>query len=457
MRLNPCLLNPKSRLPTTTATRSSPPPPSSSFSWLQALKTKELQHIAQKTGLPSSGTKHVLLGALQNGLARHQRDHGLVQIPNEKRGGLGNGLRILSIDMGIRNLAFAVLGVSGGIGDGPGPGSGDGMAQSFLDKGKEKEANTDGRLELSLDTWRRVSLPLDRGFSVEEFGRYLDSAASASASVSGSDSSSDNLNLDTPGPIGKSQEEKPQPQSEDKAQAQTQEKAKEKVKESFSLPVYATHAHSIVTTLLDRYNPTHILIERQRFRSGGGAAVQEWSLRVGVFEGMLWAVLHSLQQQKAAARGGHGAVGLSPKVIAIEPSRVGRFWMPSSSLTSSSSSSSSSSSGSDGKKMNGKKSTSREGKKVKVDLVGSWLENSVFSIHDGSGVQGWVDGYMARWKRSTGSKSKSKSTASGPDALEIGKLDDLADCLVQGVTWLEWERMKSRVVENGLTGIDVPP
>ncbi|BCS29055.1 uncharacterized protein APUU_70625S [Aspergillus puulaauensis] len=454
MRLTPRLLSPKSKLSTTTTTvtkvTQSSPPPSSSFSWLQALKTKELQHIAQKTGLPSSGTKPVLLGALQDGLARHRRDHEVVQIPKEKGNGKGNdngngnGLRVLSIDMGIRNLAFAVLGVSGGVGFGDGMGS-------FLDEKKEVKAG--GALELSLDAWRWVSLPLDRGFSVEEFERYLDSAASVSASASGSDSSD---NLDTP--IGKGRGKKPQTQSEDKAhtqaQAQTQEKAKgkEKEKESFSLPVYATHAHSIVTTLLERYSPTHILIERQRFRSGGGAAVQEWSLRVGVFEGMLWAVLHSLQQQKrAAASGDHGVVGLSPKVIAIEPSRVGRFWVPPSTSSSSSSSSS------DEKKINGKKSTSREGKKVKIDLVGSWLENSVFSTHDGDGVQGWVDAYMAKWKRSTGSKSKSKSTASGPNALEIGKLDDLADCLVQGVTWLEWERMKSRVVKDGLGGIDIPP
>lgn len=435
MRLTPRLLNPKSKLPTrttTTVTRSSPPP-SPSFSWLQALKTKELQHIAQKTGLPSSGTKPVLLGSLQDGLARHQRDHELVQIPKEKRSGDGNGkgLRILSIDMGIRNLAFAVLGVSGG-GFGSGDGDGDGMG-SFLDK--EKRVKASGALELSLDTWRRVSLPLDRGFSVEEFGRYLDSAASSS----GSDSSD---NIDTP--IAKGRGKKPQSQSEDKAE---KAKGKEKEKESFSLPVYATHAHSIVTTLLERYNPTHILIERQRFRSGGGAAVQEWSLRVGVFEGMLWAVLHSLQQQNAAAAGGHhGILGPNPKVIAIEPSRVGRVWLPPSSSSSPGE-----------KKKGGKKSTSREGKKVKIDLVGSWLENGVFSTHDGNGVQGWVDGYMAKWKRNTGSKSKSKLMAPGPSALDIGKLDDLADCLVQGVTWLEWERMKSKVVKNGLGGIDVPP
>lgn len=434
-------------------------------------------------------------------------------------------MRILSIDMGIRNLAFAVLGVY--------PGGSGGFGGSGCE------------LDLRLDAWRRVSLPLDRGISVEEFGRYLDtppghdqpsldSGTADAEDIQPKTKTKTNTNTKT--------KTKTQNQSENQTQSKEQENTKDRKekekKPPFYLPVYAAHAHSMLTTLLTRYRPTHVLIERQRFRSGGGAAVQEWSLRVGVFEGMLWAVLVSLRGQNLnsilnpslnlnsspspglspdplqddglnlgglnlGCEGEDGGLegslepGDIPRVISIDPSRVARFWAPASSSPSSPSSASSakaddSEAGASKNKItttttskSKNTSTNRESKKLKIDLAGSWLENHLFSIRgagaedhkdhnnkgkhkDKSSVQPWVDAYMAKWMKSTKAKSKSpkgstdggggaRKANSNNAAVDIGKLDDLADCLVQGMTWLEWEGAKGRIARDGVVvGGDVP-
>ncbi|KAL2833412.1 mitochondrial resolvase Ydc2 [Aspergillus cavernicola] len=380
-------------------------------------------------------------------------------------------MSILSIDMGIRNLAFAhlrcresFLSSSGSFsarGGGHGHGYGDG----------------DGGGKLVLNTWRRISLPLTRGFSITEFENYLDSplppqivSKTCSQSQSSDRESKRETKLDS------------NIASDTDTDTELGNEGKKESKPPFSLPIYAQHAHSIISTLLSRYNPTHILIERQRFRSGGGSAVQEWSLRVGVFEGMVWAVLHTLRVQQLQERqqlsAGFGmGVGFygGPRVFSIEPGRIGRYLISSGSSTTTTSFPDVSGDV-DGTGTGKKRTTrsSREGKKLKIDLVGSWLENGLFEISaDSDGVQPWVDEYLAKWKKEKKNK-KDKKPAPNPKSklkkisdlgtdnkgdvgararVDIGKLDDLADCLIQGVTWLEWEGMKGRVGRDGVDAI----
>ncbi|KAL5342577.1 mitochondrial resolvase Ydc2 [Aspergillus crustosus] len=403
------------------------PDPYSAFPFLHSLKSAQLQALARKTGLPTTGLKAGIVKSLEGGLADYKREVSILPRDGRERG--NEGMRILSIDMGIRNLAFACLVVPGSLSAG-----GPRLGRAAKGRGGDEK--------VELTTWRRISLPLDRGFSVQEFGRYLDESLASTSPLS--PLSSDDTNADKDLKIG------PRPR---KKNAEEKEKTE---KESFSLQVYATHAHSIISTLLARYNPTHVLIERQRFRSGGAAAVQEWTLRVGVFEGMIWAVLYSLSQQKppppeVQGRGvenekGRGkGLGSGPRVIAIEPARVGRFWATSSDTNSGSEP------GSEKKKK--RKISSRENKKLKIDLVGSWLSDEAFSV--GKSASEWVDGYVRKWKQSSrtisGSRSKSKSKGESEAGLvDVGKLDDLADCLVQGMTWLEWEGMKGQIVRDGI-------
>jgi cruciform cutting endonuclease 1 len=197
----------------------------------------------------------------------------------------------------------------------------------------------------------------------------------------------------------------------------TKEDGKEKIgkeKETFCPSVYASNAYALLNTLLSSYNPTHILIERQRFRSGGGSAVQEWTIRVGVLEGMLYAVLHTLRQE----RGGDVS---KIQVHGIEPGRVVKYWID----------------------REGGKMSAREVKKAKISIVGELLEGGKVGVPEGA-VGDLVGMYLGKVNGKVNGKGK----------IDVGKLDDLADCLLQGVTWLEWEGMRERLVKGVFEGLE---
>lgn len=184
--------------------------------------------------------------------------------------------------------------------------------------------------------------------------------------------------------------------------------------------------------------------------------MQEWSLRVGVFEGVLYAVLYTLARQRRLGLSSYEPVffsgffgsgnpvdfGPGPVVHGIEPSRVLRYWSERVGFKSFS--------------LEGKeKKTAKDVKKVKIDLAGHWLDpehpitgendedgdlSTDLIVGEDVGLNETLRAYLAKWHKKRG-KGKGK---------DIGKLDDLADCLVQGVTWLEWQVVRDRILRDGV-------
>ncbi|KAJ5281565.1 hypothetical protein N7478_006937 [Penicillium angulare] len=335
------------------STSSTPESAFASPTWLSARKASELQQLARATGIQSSGTKSVLTQRISSSFLNQ---HHQTNNPNDP-------WRVLSIDMGIQNLAFAHLVV-------PCPFSMDIHTRT-----------TSPVTPPALTAWRRVA--------VSEFTKESDLSSKIGSEIQ-----------------------------------QTQTESTSALE--FTPALYAETAYKLITTLLSTYNPTHIIIERQRFRSGGGSAVQEWTIRVGVFEGMLYAVLRALKAER----------GYGPFVEGVEPKRVVGYLGE--------------------REREGREAkTAREVKKMKIDVVGRWLDreanadaNRVQRVLVGEELDAdMVDGYLRRWK---GVRTKGGAGAGS----KIGKLDDLADCLLQGVTWLEWQVMRERLVREGMGALD---
>ncbi|OAP56603.1 hypothetical protein AYL99_08715 [Fonsecaea erecta] len=193
-------------------------------------------------------------------------------------------------------------------------------------------------------------------------------------------------------------------------------------KESFEPIHYARHAYDLVKYMLHTYKPNHILIERQRFRSGSQSAVQEWTLRVGVFEGMLYSVLRTLIEEHK----------LQLSIEPMQPPRVNRYWLEGRQ-------------GLLGSKEN--KLVGREVKKAKIDLVGQLLGGGSSDICVGSAAQQTASDFVSRVNQA--------STRRRADIPNISKLDDLADSLLQGLAWIQWQNNRRRIETLGRDAIDM--
>lgn len=326
------------------------------LSWLNACKSSQLKALATATGINSSGTKPVLISQLLN------------HLPN---GYLGNGRTkstskdqydIVSIDMGIRNLAYCRL-------------------TSPQPPAAAKAGLPPCTVSPVISEWARIEI------------------AKKASKLAGAE-----------GP---------------------------ETKEAFDPATYAQYAYDLVTVLLSRspHKPTDILIERQRFRSMGGSAVQEWTLRVNMFEAMIYAVLKTLSENGT----------WQGTVHPIAPAKVSKFWLGVK----------------EGAAVESSGSKSARTKTAKINLVGEWLKerNAVdhpFKLMGNAETLGMA--YMR--KRNGGKTALAKQEVVDGEEGEatmpvaIGKLDDLADCMLQGMAWIRWEQNRRLIMSKGLEALD---
>ncbi|KAL2428902.1 hypothetical protein ABEF95_004748 [Exophiala dermatitidis] len=454
------------------------------FQWLNKLTLAKLHRIAVSVGSPCSGTKAARVAGIRHAI---ENSNSVVAVATttttttkdqETRAGAGVGaegtrdLSLLSIDMGIRNLAFAHITAP---------------ASAPTETQRDRNLQYDYYGTPTLREWRRVEVAsaltsgslspssslLELSESDSESGLLGDSGSSsssnalpasdatASAAAGSEQPTVPDASATTGASAAKPKKKSKKSKSPSSSLLPAAETTLTKEKESFEPIDYAHHAYHLITSLLQTYKPTHILIERQRFRSGGRAAVPEWTIRVGVFEGMLYAVLRTLVEQ------GKVDVLVEP----VQPAFVNRYWLertPSDSGMSMSidkSQNSESESAGTGGARSGRGLSGRETKRAKIDLVGRILtaeqkdhdhERPVVFVN--KDLEGVTAQFLSIWQKDKKVKVKRKSaTGKGTTTTataSISKLDDLADSLLQGLAWIHWQNARRRLHALGREGVE---
>ncbi|KAK4896603.1 hypothetical protein LTR27_005521 [Elasticomyces elasticus] len=323
------------------------------------LKAAQLKHAAFLCGLPSTGIKADLVAVLQ----RQARSS-----PEQ----LGRR-RVISVDMGLRNLAYCVVDVPG--------------IDGSPELGK-------GERPLNVLQWKKTDL----------------------LRVAGAQVPIDALNgIDAP----------------TKSRSKKRGRPAAVPASMFTPSELSKTAYSVTTDLL-KHGPDAILIERQRFRSGGAAAIQEWTVRVNMLESMLWACLRTLSEGSTNKRVNF------PTIHEVNPARVAHFWVSTPDTLANTSEVASTADGTGRKRVQ---------KNDKIDVVRSWLSGEAGSslTFDG-GAARVANAFASPSGRS--SRTKSADTESSED---IGKLDDLADCLLQAAAWARWEENRNALTQLLLT------
>jgi cruciform cutting endonuclease 1 len=309
--------------------------------FINGLKNDHLRHVLTSIGCNAGGSKPGLQERVARSIVQPRLHHGgehhscsIASTPQPTR--------ILSVDMGIKNLAFCVMDVN--------------LPSTA---GTEKPT-------IRIHHWTRL------------------------ASLPG---------LETPSAVTDS--ERPDP---------------------YSVPNLSRAAAFLIRSVFLPQKAQVLLIEHQRFRTGGGQAVQQWTLRVNSLEAMLWGGLAALRQMSDASGSAEQLQPAIPEPHAVSPARVARFWFP---------------------------TLKKVEKKDKVALVRGWLTEGAITgeqIDDEKGIElelaKGLESIKQAYLSSKGVRIRKASSIGGQSDSDItidGKLDDFADSFLQGAAVVQWE------------------
>ncbi|KAK4122805.1 Ydc2-catalyt-domain-containing protein [Parathielavia appendiculata] len=198
----------------------------------------------------------------------------------------------------------------------------------------------------------------------------------------------------------------------------------------FSPAAMSRHAVDLVQSHLLPLRPTHVLIERQRFRSGGQAAVFEWTLRVNSLEAMLHALFASLYGKTLDGADGTEGGRFEGRVESVLPGGVVNYLYTD---------------------LAGKVDGQRI-KKVKTDTVGRLLRDEGMVMPEPGQAEKMARLYVGQWERAGRKQGRAEKGVRGSGkglAREVrNKLDDLADAVLQGMVWLQWQRNLEALIKE---------
>lgn len=362
------------------------------------ISSAQLKSLARLCGKSRSGTKAAIQERIVNDLQDFKP--------------LAAGTRVLSIDLGIRNLAYSLLEV---------PGIDESSESSTTKRGRKKkqEALSPTTPPLSiLHAWERLAL-------IPKAPKVAKSKKKSKA-YPVADSTAD-------GPASQSKRK-----SKKAAESTVDEKAAaeavvaaavaEATKDPSTTPVLfedfsparlSLLAVHLITDRLLPLRPDVVIMEQQRFRSNGGSAVFEWTLRVNSLECMLYAVFATMRSLGKWPDGRlEGVVARNVQEFMIAQEGTGAM----------------------------EEMDTGDNKKLKKDIVGRMLQrrDGVRIAEDAVLAEKIAKEYLEKWERH-GKRGKT--------GLDVKKMDDLADCLLQGLAFIRWQENQKKLLAGGVEAL----